>query len=565
MNSIRCIVAFVLLSAGVVLAQVSLSPSLVIGSANTAFADPPVPRPNTIPCVVQLFSNIAFADFSPKSFTFNPPTCSGPWAKVVLAADFSVQAGRQFDRTAEIWIGGVNIYFGTTSEPSANVARSWHVERDLTDYTALFKTTQNGRVDLGNLVNATFTSTLFGSAQLQFYPAVRSKTNGNNAAPVTADLVLPLASDPTGGTAFLNNTASALSKTFTLPTNIERAFLDVVAQSQAGDEFWYTCVPNDVANELESCGATGFRETEVSIDGQPAGVAPVYPWIYTGGIDPFLWRPIPGVQTLNFVPYRVDLTPFAGVLSNGQQHTVAVNVFNANSGFSTTATLLLFKDRRAKIVTGHVTRNTIGAAPAPSVVENLNTDNSGNITGTVTVTSSRNFTVAGFVKTSHGIVQTNVDQSIDFSNVQSFNITSLEFVQNITQRTNITSQTQTLSDDGALRTAQQSFQWPLDVSFSFTVNSDGTGGSQTTNINQQYLSNESTHGFQRGDTFRSISNTVTPSDTLLFDANFNVSGNTGQQNAQTYISNDSTTGCFSRTITAAAGVLTSVVDGQACQ
>ena len=56
----------------------------------------------------------------------------------------------------------------------------------------------------------------------------------------------------------------------------------------------------------------GFREAEVSIDGTPAGVAPVYPWIFTGGIDPFLWQPIPGVHTLNFEPYRVDLTPFAG-------------------------------------------------------------------------------------------------------------------------------------------------------------------------------------------------------------------------------------------------------------
>lgn len=86
----------------------------------------------------------------------------------------------------------------------------------------------------------------------------------------------------------------------------------MITQSQIGDEFWYTCVPNDVATELESCGGTAFREAEVSIDGTPAGVAPVYPWIYTGGVDPFFWEPIPGVQTLNFIPYRVDLTPFAG-------------------------------------------------------------------------------------------------------------------------------------------------------------------------------------------------------------------------------------------------------------
>jgi hypothetical protein len=567
------ILAVFLFSTCVLSAQLIPSPALVIGSANTAFADPPVPRPNTVPCVVQLFNNVAFNNFSPKFFTFHPPAgCAGPWAKVVLNADFSVQAGRQFDRTAEIWIGGVNVYFGTTSEPSRTVARSWHVERDLTDYTALFNTTQNGRVDLGNLVNPTFTSTLFGTAELQFYPLPGNNGNGNangngnsngNGAPTTADMVLPLASDPSGGTAFLNTTSDSLSKTFTLPTNVERAYLDVVAQSQANDEFWYTCVPNDVANELQSCGGTGFRESEVSIDGQPAGVAPVYPWIYTGGIDPFLWRPIPGVQTLNFVPYRVDLTPFAGVLSNGQPHTVSVNVFNANVGFSTTATLLLFQDHGGQVVTGQVTQNTIGMA-SPNVVENLNTDSSGNITGTVTVTSSRQFTVAGFVNTSHGNVRTNVNQSINFSNIQSFNITNTDFVQNIVQRTNISSETKTQGGGDNPRAFKQTFDWPLNLDFSFLVNPDGTG-SQTTTINQQYMSTESGHGGLGADSFRSISNTVTPSDTLLFDASFHITGNTGQQNAQTYFAHDSTGGCFSRTITAATGVLTGISDGNGCQ
>jgi len=72
----------------------------------------------------------------------------------------------------------------------------------------------------------------------------------------------------------------------------------------------------------------------VTIDGTPAGIAPVAPWIFTGGIDPFLWFPLPGVQTLNFIPYRVDLTPFAATLSNGQQHTIALSVCNANTWFS---------------------------------------------------------------------------------------------------------------------------------------------------------------------------------------------------------------------------------------
>ncbi|HEU5413779.1 MAG TPA: peptide-N4-asparagine amidase [Candidatus Angelobacter sp.] len=549
------IIACMLLAASALSAQTIPPPGLVIGSGNTATADPPVTRPDTTPCVVTLFNNFAFADFSPKPFSFTPPAaCPGPWAKVVLNADFSIQAGRQFDRTAEIWIGGVNVYFGTTSEPSGNQARSWHIERDLTDYSTLLTTAQNGRVDLGNLVNSTFTSTLFGTATLQFYPLA-----SHQQAARTADLVLPLASDPTGGTAFLATSIASLSKTFTLPRNVEQAFLDVVAQSQAGDEFWYTCVPNDVANQLESCGGTSFRESEVTIDGVPAGVAPVYPWIYTGGIDPLLWRPIPGVQTLNFQPYRVDLTPFAGVLSNGQPHQVAVNVFNANNGFSTTATLLVFEDHGSQQVTGEVTRNTIGTAQ-PNVAEDLTTAADGSITGSVTVTSSRSFRVEGFVRTSHGRVETDVRQNINFSSVQNFNVTNAEFVQNIKQRTTISSETSTNGRDGGNQS--QRFEWPLDLVFTFAINPDGTG-SQTTTIRQQFLSAATQHG-HGDDSFSIVSNTVTPSDTLLFDANFNITGSTGQLNSQDFFSDSSADGCFNRKITASAGLLTSVTDGALC-
>ena len=550
------VAACLLFAATAISAQPIPLPGLVIGSGNTATADPPVARPDTTPCVVTLFNNFAFADFSPKPFSFTP-ACPGPWAKVVLNADFSIQAGRQFDRTAEIWIGGVNVYFGTTSEPSGTVARSWHIERDLTDYSALFNTSQNGRVDLGNLVNSTFTSTLFGTATIQFYPPA-----SHQDAPHTADLVLPLASDPTGGTAFLSNSTSALSKSFSLPANVERAFIDVVAESQAGDEFWYTCVPDDVAGELQSCGGGAFRESQVTIDGTPAGVAPVYPWIYTGGIDPLLWRPIPGVQTLNFAPYRVDLTPFAGVLSNGQPHQVAVSVFGANNGFSTTATLLVFQDHGSNQVTGEVTRNTIGV-PNPNTVENLNTAADGTITGSVTVNSSRIFRVEGFVRTSHGRIETDVQQNIQFSSRQDFNITNTAFVQNIKQRTTITSETQTDGHGGG--NASQRFEWPLDLGFTFSINPDGSGGQQTTTIRQQFQSAAVHHGDNGPDSFSVVSNTVTPSDTLLFDANFNITGSTGQQSAQDFFSNDSVSGCFSRQITASAGLLTSITDGALCK
>jgi len=543
--------------AGAFLAAPATATAPTVGSSNTATADPPVPRPLTKPCTVTLFSNLQFADFNPKTFSYTPPAaCPGPWAKVVLEGDFSVSAGRQFDRTALIAIGHVNVYFGTTPEPSSTLGPTWHVERDLTDYSPLFTAAQTGDVDIGNLVNDTFTGVITGSAQLQLYPAARFAP-----APRTADLVLPL-SDAPGGAVLLTSTSSTLAETFSLPANVERAFLDVVTQSQSSDEFWYTCVPDDVASELESCGGTAFREGEVTIDGQPAGVAPVYPWIFTGGIDPLLWRPIPGVQTLSFVPYRVDLTPFAGLLSNGKQHQVSVSVFNSNNYFQVTATLALYLDAGSRQVTGAVTENTLGAGPAPSIKEDLATATDGSISGSVTTTSSRQFTVAGFVNTSHGRVVTRVSQAVEFSNVQQFQVSSSQFVQDITQMTAIATGTQTRSA-GEVRFAASQLAYPLTVDITVNVNADGSG-SQTTTIAQAFDKVERDAG--GGPPFSArIADTVSAGDTLLFNAAGAITGFQGSHGAQSYFAQQTGLACYSRSIASQLGVLTSVVDGAGCK
>ena len=292
-------------------AQVVLTHGPQIGSSNPITADPPVERPHTQPCTVQLFTNQAFADFNIKDFSYAPPSgCHGPWAKVVFSADFTVTAGRQFDRTAQFLIGNMNIYYGTTSEPRATLSPSWHVESDVTDLSAGLTTPQTGHAILGNFVGVsggvTYNGIIYANAQLDFYPA-----DFRDRAPRVADVIVPLPTASVGAFT-LNTTADQLSQSVTLPRNTEEAYLDIFAQSQSSDEFWWTCVPSDVSSELESCGNTAFRETEITIDGTPAGIAPVYPWIYTGGVDPYLWEPIPGVQTLNFKPFRVNLTPFAG-------------------------------------------------------------------------------------------------------------------------------------------------------------------------------------------------------------------------------------------------------------
>ena len=398
-------------------AQVVVVPTAPqIGSSNPVTAEPLVSRPSTRPCVVPLLNEAQFEGFNGIPIAYTPPAaCPGPWAKVVLTADLTVTAGRQFDRTAEFILGGANIFYGTTSEPRSALSPSWHVERDVTDLSAIFKKPQTGVAEIGNVVDSTYTGIIYANAALAFYPA-----NLFNPPAIVPDIVVPV--NGSGGDAGSVNSGQQITQALNLPANVEKVYLDVISQSQSNDEFWYLCVPNDQTSNLESCGNTAFRETEITLDGKPAGVAPVYPWIYTGGIDPYLWEPITGVQTLDFKPYRVDLTPFAGVLADGGTHTVGIGVYNADSYFLVTGNMLVYTDPGSRTTSGAVLSNTLTANPTPVVTENLKTDSTGTTTGTVSVGSKRTFAITGYINTSHGRVQTTVAQTVNFLNTQTVDV-----------------------------------------------------------------------------------------------------------------------------------------------
>jgi hypothetical protein len=467
---------------------------IVSNSANVT--DAATLPPAGTPCTVTLFSNFQFANFNAQYFTYTP-SCPGPWSKVIFNGSFAITPGIQFDRTAEISLGYVNIYFGTTREDDPTFGPSWNVTRDLTDYAPLFTTTQPGEVDLGNLVNSQYTGVISGTATLSFY-----SVPAGGAAPLVADAVYPYPDAP-GGAVALDSTTSILSQTYTFPTNIENAYLDVFAQSQSNDEFWWSCAPNDVAGELEDCGNTAFRETEISIDGTPAGVAPVYPWIYTGGIDPNLWLPIPGVQTLNFLPYRVDLTPFTATLSNGQPHTIGLSVYNADDYFAVTATLLVYEDHGSTTVTGATTTNTIGSGPNPIVTENINVDTNGVPVGTILVTSAREFTISGYVNTSHGKVTTTLNQTVNFSNLQDYTDSANVYVQT----TNVNSK-KTVTQGSLTQTTTTQYTYPLKVTLTLGT---ATNGDEDETIGVQQAYSTSSNG--PGNTSTALTQSFVGSDT----------------------------------------------------
>lgn len=411
------------------------------GERGAVTVEPALARPAVAPCIVDLFTGMRFdahgdpaaMTAQPHPFRYAPPAaCPGPWAKVVLEADFAVTAGRQYDRTASLWLHGVNLFFGTTQEPGKAVAPHWRVERDLTDYASVFRRAGEGQAILNNWVDARYTGVIRGNARLVFYPAAKGVPAAH-----PFDRVYGLVGDAQGAPVPVQDGAGSLSRRLTLPRNVEGAWLDVIAQSQSTDEQWYMCIddadldrsrdyalgPPANGDPLGQCGNGNFREVEVQVDGQPAGRAPVYPWVYTGGIDPNLWRPVPGVQTLGFVPYRVDLTPFAAQLDDGRPHTVSVRVLGAHHFFNLAANLLLRLDHGRTALTGRLLQNTLATGRgrlAPRVERAWNPAPKDGVDGHVDTLQHGDYVIAGELDTSHGMVSTKVTQQSDFANRQRF-------------------------------------------------------------------------------------------------------------------------------------------------
>jgi hypothetical protein len=555
-----------------------------IGSRNVAIADPPVPRPGTKPCAVQLFPKERFGlagedtrmDAVPHPFKYQPPAgCKAPWAKVVLEADFSVEAGHQYDRTASIWLNGVNLYFGTTEEPSPSFGPSWRVERDLTDYTSLLRSPGEGVALVNNWVDAIRGSMVYASARILFYPA-----DSRYPAPRTPDALYSL-NGARNAAANLQTGKDQLQRSIAFPRNTTRVYMDLFAQSQFQDEFWYTCLPNEYIHATmafamkrgykgapvhpRACSGGSFREVEVSIDGQPAGLAPIYPWVYTGGIDPFLWRPTPGVQTLNFLPYRLDLTPFTGLLTDGGQHAISVRVLGANHYFSVAAVLLIYRNSQANEARGRVTRNTLaGASLKPTVISTLGAG-AANVNGNVLTRAKQSYVIEGYINTPAGRVRTRVEQSILFANKQKFTSVDPQTLRQVTEQTWHAESTSS-STRGA--SAHRSFRRSLDYSLTADVLKGSTheGSSiRTTHLQQSFEKHIEQREEGQPPYQASIRNARTAADRMTFNpVRPTLPSHAGQTSTQIFAFTDSLGDCYGADVESLGGRVSSITRGQGC-
>lgn len=555
----------------------SSSPPISSGGPDIFFeVSKPVGGPST-PCSALILQHSFANTYSlpPAVANYTPPThCGTKWDQIVLKWSGTCK-GRQYDRIAAVWFGGVELLRTCTAEPTSR-GIYWEVRKDVSRFSSVFKTPQVIALELANVVDSTYTGIFNINITLEFYksrhrgaPSLAHGPGGgagslglrpydgalpspflpndstSGAPPSTfppqgpADVVLPISnSEPLSQGYWFqisseNDTASV---TFNPPANIYRAVLEVCVSFHGNDEFWYTNPPNDY---LEANGLTGspgngpFREVQVFLDGALVGAVWPFPVIFTGGINPLYWRPAAAIGAYNLPSYDVELTPFVGSLVDGNNHTISMRVENADGSWPLDANLHLWLDPE--------TSQTIGGLlsyDAPLAVYRQTSKFEG-LDGMFYTTAKRSISFSGYIISSLGTILATASYSFAFDNVL--------VIQNDSTVEIVTQNTQTKGEVIAKTPSKVVFSQETSSVYPFYLYCADYSGANSIYTEECNL----THSFNQETSTISVSTNIFESvrNSQAAEGSMTVVGSTvtaGLGSLQQHYDYDSTQGCYDR-------------------
>ncbi|TYI41993.1 hypothetical protein ES332_A01G066800v1 [Gossypium tomentosum] len=387
----------------------------------------PINVPTTTPCTLSVLQH----DFG---FTYGKPPVLANYSfpsncpyqelsKIVLEWNATCK-GRQFDRIFGVWLSGVELLRSCTAEPRAT-GIIWSVKKDITRYSSLLLSnkTQTFAVYMGNLVDKTYTGVYHVNVTLYFYPAVEKMNlyeekarNLGSGFGSKADLIIPFSLDlPLNDGLWyeIENSTDVKVKEFEIPQNVYRAVLEVYVSFHENDEFWYGNLPNEyiAANNLTGFAGNGpFREVVVSLDDEVVGAIWPFTVVYTGGINPLLWRPISGIGSFDLPTYDIEISPFLGSLLDGKKHKLSFGVTNALNVWYIDANLHLWLDSNSAKTEGKLLQHKVAPLAVSSVLDFKG------LNGTFVTNTSRFVSSTGWVKSTYGTVTTESIQDLRYSN-----------------------------------------------------------------------------------------------------------------------------------------------------
>jgi Peptide N-acetyl-beta-D-glucosaminyl asparaginase amidase A len=314
----------------------------------------------------------------------------------------------------------------------------------MSHYHSLWKQPQKLIFDLGNLVDQTYNGTFKTTLTARFFKA--------NTTQPPADLILPISkklSAQDQPSAFRVPDEGPAISTFSIPRNVKKAVFTISACGQADEEFWWSAVPQSVAQTFVNNTLPGYspwRELQLWVDGSLTGVTWPFPIIFTGGVVPNFWRPVVGIDAFDLKEDEIDVTPWLPALSDGKDRKYEIRVVGLDtdatgkistsrvgSNWVVTGKLFLWLDAPSLITKGDLPKVVL---PEPQFVIEQTVakgSNGRNDSLTYKVLATRELTVEGSITTSEGTKPAGWKQTLKFSNIG--NLTAGGFNQSNIQHT----------------------------------------------------------------------------------------------------------------------------------
>ncbi|XP_019230611.1 PREDICTED: peptide-N4-(N-acetyl-beta-glucosaminyl)asparagine amidase A-like [Nicotiana attenuata] len=386
----------------------------------------------------------------PISVAYSPPAnCS--WTHVALQFNASA-SGFQYNRIAAVWLDGAELLRTSTPQSTGN-GGFWTVTKDVTRYSSiLVKENISLTAMLENVINDIYTGVYHVNISFLYYDAknmnvpLSSSSSSTNRKlklendvfvdnPIItgvnnltseydkdkekpADLIIPIISG-NGSEGFwfrILNESELHGQRVIIPSNTYKAVIEIYVSSHAYDEFWYSNPPDSYIqnNSLTTRRGNGaYREVLLNIDENLVGSVVPFPVIFTGGINPLYWDPIVSIGAFDLPSYDIDLTPFLGVLLDGQAHFLGLGVADSIPFWLVDANLHLWLDNNCALPCQVLAKALDSGTPKFKIERSSSFVG---LDGSFEVKMKRKSKFSSWVKTTQGSLTTKVSRELKFKN-----------------------------------------------------------------------------------------------------------------------------------------------------
>lgn len=406
---------------------------------------------------------------------YSPPTTDCSFTTTIFNLSVSSQ-GQQYDRLAQLFFGDIEIWRTSTAMPT-ETGIHWSFQKDMTVFDTILREEQKIILDLGNVVDGNlYTGTFNVTLEALYF----DDTYSRGLHP--AEHIYPISnlSSASNQSSVFSLPDDSGAVTLFLPRNIKTAVVSLMASGNGAEEFWYTNVPAEwldtFGGDDSLYGYSPFREVQLLIDDQLAGVLWPFPILFTGGVDPGLWRPVVGIDTYDLPSFEIDVTPWLSVLCDGEEHTFKIQVV----GFDNSSSNKIGTVGQNWWVTGTVfvwLDDTVNQTIAGAVTSNISTPDfeylaqltTSNINGSVaneslwtSLSAQRTLSISSSIGTTNGTKTVTWMQDLSFYNILNTSNGAWDALLDMDSSGNFS---------GSLASADQASQYsyPLNLYYSYNI------------------------------------------------------------------------------------------------